>query len=132
MKHWVQPTKAYFTTLQTKKDFQVSLVGSCGQVVNPLLDVHVFLSKSRTFSNSGNYDDPELDKLYDAMNRSPDPAAQRRLMRKFEKRALDEQAHHLIVLWWYRIVPHRAVVRGWKISPSHYLNQDLGNVWLAQ
>jgi hypothetical protein len=21
--------------------------------------------------------------------------------------------------------------RGWKIGPSHYLNQDLGTVWLA-
>lgn len=37
-----------------------------------------------------------------------------------------------ITLWWYRIVPYRTVVRGWKISPSHYQNQDLANVWLAQ
>ncbi len=34
--------------------------------------------------------------------------------------------------WWYRIIPHRSIVRGWKISPSHYINQDLGNVWLAE
>jgi peptide/nickel transport system substrate-binding protein len=24
----------------------------------------------------------------------------------------------------------RSYVKGWKISPSHYLNQDLGNIWL--
>ena len=35
-------------------------------------------------------------------------------------------------LWWYRIVPYRSIVQGWKISPSHYLNQDLAMVWLAQ
>ena len=28
-------------------------------------------------------------------------------------------------LWWYRIVPYRSYVKGWKISPRHYLNQDL-------
>ena len=66
------------------------------------------------------------------MNRTGDFAEQRRVMRQFEKRALDEQAHMLITLWWYRIIPHRAVVRGWKISPSHYQNQDLGTVWLAK
>jgi peptide/nickel transport system substrate-binding protein len=53
-------------------------------------------------------------------------------MRQFEKRVLDEQAHMPNTLWWYRIVPYRSVVRGWKISPSHYLNQDLAMVWLAQ
>ena len=132
VKHWVQPTKAFYTTLKTKKDFQVSVLAFCGQVVNPFVDVHRFLSKSRSISNWGNYDDPELDKLYDTMNRSPDPAEQRRIMRKFEKRTLDEEAHHIIVLWWYRIIPHRSIVRGWKISPNHYTNQDLGTVWLAE
>jgi hypothetical protein len=32
--------------------------------------------------------------------------------------------------YWYRIVPMRSYVKGWKISPSHYLNQDLANIWL--
>ena len=27
----------------------------------------------------------------------------------------------MITLWWYRIIPHRSEVKGWKISPSHYL-----------
>ena len=32
--------------------------------------------------------------------------------------------------WWERIVPFRSYVKGWKISPSHYINQDLATVWL--
>jgi peptide/nickel transport system substrate-binding protein len=28
------------------------------------------------------------------------------------------------------MVPHRSYVKGWKISPSHYLNQDLATIWL--
>lgn len=53
-------------------------------------------------------------------------------MTHLEKRVLNEQAHMPHMLWWHRIVPHRAVVRGCKIRPSHYLNQDLATVWLAQ
>jgi peptide/nickel transport system substrate-binding protein len=28
------------------------------------------------------------------------------------------------------MVPHRSYVKGWKISSSHYLNQDLATIWL--
>ena len=55
---------------------------------------------------------------------------QKKLMRQYEKRALDEQAHMMVSLWWYKINPHRSYVQGWKIAPSHYLNQQLDNVWL--
>jgi peptide/nickel transport system substrate-binding protein len=27
-------------------------------------------------------------------------------------------------------VPHHSYVKGWKISPSHYVNQDLATIWL--
>ena len=74
--------------------------------------------------------DPEADALFDRMNRSVDPAEQRRIMRRFEKRVLDEEAHMFVSIWTYRIIPHRSVVRGWKINPSHYLNQSLENIWL--
>ena len=41
-----------------------------------------------------------------------------------------DQAHQAFLLWWYRTVPHHSYVKGWKISTSHYLNQDLATVWL--
>ena len=37
-----------------------------------------------------------------------------------------------ISLWWYKINPHRSYVKGWNIAPSHYLNQQLDNVWIDQ
>lgn len=127
----VQPTGPFYATLRKKKDFQVSLDFNCQAVVNPLIDVSKVISESRAGNNYAGYDDPELDELFDAMNRSGDPKEQRRIMRQFEKRALDEQAHMLVTLWWYRIIPHLSKVRGWKVNPSHYLNQDLSGVWLA-
>ena len=36
----------------------------------------------------------------------------------------------LFLLWRYRIVPYRSYVKGWKIGPSHYVNQDLATIWL--
>ena len=64
------------------------------------------------------------------MLHEPDPAKQRALMREFEKYVLDTQAHELPLTFWYRIVPYRSYVKGWKISPSHFLNQDLATIWL--
>jgi peptide/nickel transport system substrate-binding protein len=29
-------------------------------------------------------------------------------------------------------VPMRSYVKGWKISPSHYVNQDLATIWLDE
>ena len=68
--------------------------------------------------------------LYDAMLRETEPTKQRQLMRQFEKRVLDEEVHALYLMWWYRIIPYRAYVEGWKISPSHFINQDLATIWL--
>lgn len=126
----VQPTGPFYATLRKKKDFDVSLDFNCQAVVNPLLDVAKFISDDVSGNQYGSYQDRELDKMFNAMNQSGDPKEQRAIMRKFEKRALDEQAHAFISLWWYRIIPHRSYVKGWHISPSHYLNQQLDGVWI--
>jgi peptide/nickel transport system substrate-binding protein len=130
-KQVVRPTDSYFRTLRSRtKDFDVAIDFNCESVVNPLLDVSKYISDDRSGSNWANYQDRVLDDLFDRMNRTTDVKEQYQIMRQFEKRALEDQAHMIVTLWWHRIVPHRAVVRGWEISPSHYQNQDLGTVWL--
>ena len=110
--------------------FEVALEASCNSVVNPLLDVQKYLPQSVFTENYGHYDDqPEID-LYQRMLRETDGAKQRALMRDFEKRVLDTEAHEMVVTYWHRIVPLRSYVKGWKVGPSHYVNQDLANVWL--
>jgi len=126
----VQPTGPFYDTLRKKKDFDVSLDFNCQAVVNPLLDVAKFISDDKTGNQYGGYKDRVLDDMFDNMNREPDPAKQRAMMRRFERRVLDEEADTMITLWWYRIIPHRSYVKGWKINPSHYLNQDLSGIWL--
>jgi len=127
----VVPTGPWFDAMRSGS-FDVVVEASCNSVVNPLLDVQKYLPHTVSSENYGNYDDgPEID-LYQKMLHETDGAKQRALMREFEKHVLDTQAHELVVTYWNRIVPLRSYVKGWKVSPSHYVNQDLANVWLDQ
>ena len=128
----VFPTGPFYDMLRQKKEFDVSIDFNCQSVVNPLLDVSKYLSDTRSKSQYGQYQDAEVDALFDKMNQSGDTKEQRKLMRQMEKLTLDTHANQFMTLWWHRIVPHRSYVKGWKISPSHYLNQALDNVWLAK
>jgi peptide/nickel transport system substrate-binding protein len=88
-----------------------------------------YLSVDRAPENRSRSKDPELDKLYDDHLRERDPEKRKALIRAFEKR-LFEQAYQQPLLWWHRIVPSHKTVMGWKMSPSHNLGADLGEVWL--
>jgi peptide/nickel transport system substrate-binding protein len=97
----------------------------------PSLGLAKYVSFKRAPENRSRADDDELDKLYDAQVRELDANKRKDIIRAFEKR-LFEQAYQQPILWWHRIVPTHKVVMGWKMSPSHNLGQDLGEVWLNQ
>jgi len=126
----VLPSPAFYDAVRKKNDFDVTVYFNCQSIVNPLADVSAYISDDIAGNNYAGYQDRTMDKLFDQMNRSNDPAEQRKLMRAYEKRALDEEGLQFVTLWWYKINPHRSYVKGWKIAPSHYLNQHLDNVWL--
>jgi peptide/nickel transport system substrate-binding protein len=125
----VLPTGPYNDAL-LHGDFTVAVDAECQNNVNPLLDGTKYLPHSVSEGNYGNFEDPVEVDLYDRMLRETDFPRQRDLMRQFEKRVLDTEAHEMFLLWRYRIVPYRSYVKGWKISPSHYVNQDLATIWL--
>jgi len=122
---------AYYTPLR-KGDFQVAMDFQCGYIVEPDLDMYKFLSTERNPANYGRYKDPVLDKMYDEQSRATDPEKRKQIIRQFEKRLLEEEAHYLMTLQWHRIIPHSAKVKGWTVTPSHYLNNTLDTVWLDQ
>jgi peptide/nickel transport system substrate-binding protein len=127
---WVEPTAPFWATLR-KKSFDVTMDFNCESVVNPLTDMSKFLSDDISKRNFGNYQDRELDQLHERMIRETNFDKLKGMCRQFEKRIIEEEGHTFPLLWWNRTVPHNARMNGWKISPSHYLNQDLSNVWLA-
>ena len=131
VKQEVIEAAAYYTPLR-KGDFQVAMDFQCGYIVEPDLDMYKFLSTERNPANYGRYKDPVLDKLYDEQSRATDAEKRKQIIRQFEKRVLDEEAHYLMTLQWHRIIPHSAKVKGWTVTPSHYLNNTLDTVWLDQ
>jgi peptide/nickel transport system substrate-binding protein len=128
VKQLTVPSPVWYSKLRKTKDFDVSTDANCQSVVNPISDVAKFLGGQS--NNYGNYKDPELDAIYAELVKAPSAAEQRKIMRRFETRALNDQTHMITTMWWYRITVHRSYFKGWKISPSHYLNQHLDNVWL--
>jgi peptide/nickel transport system substrate-binding protein len=131
VKQEVVEAASYYSVLR-KGAHQVAMDFQCGYIVEPDLDMYKFLSTKRNPANYGNYEDPVLDELYDKQGRAKSVEERKKLIRAFEKRLLDEEVHYLMTLQWHRIVPHSAKVKGWTITPSHYLNNTLDTVWLTQ
>ncbi len=124
----VLPSPQFYDGLRKSHEFDVSIDFNCQSVINPIADITKFLGSSG--ANYGQYNDQPLEDIYSKIEKSGDVAEQRRLIRDYEKRALSDEMHMGLTLWWYKINPHRSYVKGWKIAPSHYLNQQLDNVWL--
>jgi len=129
--HEVIEPAAYFSVLR-KGDFEVAMDFQCGYIVEPDLDIYKFISSDKNPANYGAYNDRALDELYVKQSRASDPEERKRYIRQFEKRLLDEEAHYFMTLQWHRIIPHSSKVKGWQITPSHYLNNQLDTVWLAE
>jgi peptide/nickel transport system substrate-binding protein len=121
---------AYYAALR-KGEHDVGMDFQCGYIVEPDLDTYKFLSTSRNPANYGYYEDPVLDALYDKQSQATNVEERKKIIREFEKRVLDEQAHYLMTLQWHRIIPHSSRLHGWTITPSHYLNNTLDTVWLS-
>lgn len=112
--------------------YEVAMDLHCGDLVEPGLDLRKFLSTERSPGNFARYSDHILDSLYDLQEREGEAVRRRQIIREFERRLLDEEAHYLVTLQWQRIVPHVSTLKGWTITPSPTLNQTLDTVWLEQ
>jgi peptide/nickel transport system substrate-binding protein len=120
---------AYHPMLK-RGDFDVAMDFQCGFIVEPDLDLPRFVSTSD--ANYGKHKDTVIDDLFSRQGRATDPEERKKILRQLEKRLLDDEAHVIYTLQWHRIIPHLAKVKGWTITPSHYLNNQLDTVWLAE
>ena len=130
--HVQQEEGAYFNDFR-QGNYDAGIDFSCDFMDDPDLQLFKFVSSDKSPVNYARYNDSVLDDLYDKQSRATDPKERLKLIRQFEKRVIDEKAYQFPpTLWWQRIVPHWTKVKGWKITPSHYVNQDLRDVWLAE
>jgi peptide/nickel transport system substrate-binding protein len=125
----ILPTGPWFETMRSG-GFDVTLEGNCQSVVNPVLDIQKYLPRTVYTENYGNFDDQREIDLYQQVLHETDLMKQRAAMRELERYVLDEKANEIFVLWQHRIVPYRTYLKGFKVSASFYLNQDLGRIWL--
>ena len=131
--HDVKETAAYTADLRNK-NFDVGLDFNCDYFDEPDLQLAKFYSASGLGKglNLSHYDDPELDKMIDAQSRETDAAKRLVLVHNIEKYAMETKAYMHPVLWWYRIIPYNAKVRGYTIGSNHYTTMDMANIWLAK
>jgi peptide/nickel transport system substrate-binding protein len=132
VKQEVVEASAYYGQVLRPGNFDVAADFQCGYTVEPDLDLYKFTSKEKNPANYSRYTDHVLDELYEKQGRTTDVEERKRLIRDFEKRLLDDEVHYIYTLQWHRIIPHSARVKGWTITPSHYLNQQLDTVWLSE
>ena len=81
--------------------------------------------------NPSGYIDRKIDGLYARIDSEFDPAARTALVREFERHFLSE-AYQVPFLWLNRTVSMPTKLKGFVMTPSHFLNQDLGSLWLAE
>ncbi len=122
---------AQWSAALTSGNFDVIVDFTNDYVDDPSLALVKYLSFDKSPTNGSRAIDRTLDGLYERQQRTMDAGARRQLLRQFETRALGE-AYSVPLLWVQRIVAMNADVRGWRISPSNSLGQDLTDVWLAK
>jgi peptide/nickel transport system substrate-binding protein len=131
VQHVQQETAAYENDKRSG-NFEVSVDFLADYLDEPDVQLSKFISADRSPSNYGKYTDRELDRIFEQQSRETDPEKRKQLVWQFEDRVVGEMAYTFPIIWWQRIIPHAAALKGYEVLPTHYVNQDLTDVWLAQ
>ena len=129
VEHRPLETAAWFNDGQNTGNFELIIAPT----VEFMDDPDQFLGRYATGStqNWGRYSDPRIDDLFSRQARTLDPAERKKLVNELEKIVLGN-AYYMPGLWWTRNVVHWAKVKNYVAPPSHYTNQKLQDVWLAE
>jgi peptide/nickel transport system substrate-binding protein len=130
VEHEQLETKLYQAALRGG-NFEVGLDFNCDFMDEPNLQLQKYLSSDKSTIDYSRSKDRTLDGLFDKQVGATSTAERRKILREFEKHAMEE-AYSVPTIWWHRIIVTWKQLKGWHMSPSHYLNQDLTDVWLDQ
>jgi len=98
---------------------------------DPTIELTKYVSHDLSPVNYSYSTDRFLDALFIGQAVTSDTRQRTKIVRDFEQHALSE-AYTVPLLWWNRIVATSAKLKGWSITPSHFIGQDLTDVWLDQ
>jgi peptide/nickel transport system substrate-binding protein len=114
-----------------KGEFDVAVEFQADFMDDPTAQFSKFLTRAKSPSGYSGHTDTKIDEMYDKQRRTIDPVERTKIVREMERYAL-EKAYNVPVLWWQRIIVIHKKIKGWHLTPSHYLWQDLADVWLEQ
>jgi peptide/nickel transport system substrate-binding protein len=130
VQHEQLETKLYLAAQQKEGGtYDAALDFNCDFMDEPNLQLQKYLSLDKSPINYAHQTDRKLDELYEKQSSEMNKKKRYALLREFERHAL-EQAYAIPTIWWHRIIVHDKQMKGWNITPSHYVDQDLANVWL--
>ena len=130
VEHEQLETKLYQDRV-AKGDFDVAVEFQADFMDDPTAQFSKYLTKMLSPSGYSGHTDTKIDDLYQKQRRSADPDERTKIVREMEAYALT-QAYNIPLLWWQRIIITDKKIKGWYMTPSHYLWQDLTDVWLDQ
>lgn len=113
------------------RDFDIALDFSGDFYDDPTFQLTKYASHDLSPVNFSGSTDRFLDALYVAQAMTSDQRERARMVHDFERHALTE-AYTVPLLWWNRIVATSSKLKGWSVTPSHFIGQDLTNVWLER
>jgi peptide/nickel transport system substrate-binding protein len=122
-------TASWFADGRDQGNFELIINPAGAYIDDPDQLLYQYVTGST--NNWGRFSNPAIDDLFSRQSRSLDPAERRKLVIELQKVILDN-AYHMPGLWWSRNVVHWAKVKNWKAQPSHFTNQRLQDVWLAE
>jgi peptide/nickel transport system substrate-binding protein len=130
VQHEQLETRLYLAAQQRgNPTFDASLDFSCDFMDEPNLQLLKYISADRSALNYSGHTDRQLDELFDRQSGELDKAKRAALVRQFESRLMQE-SYVVPTIWWHRIIVHHKQLQGWNMTPSHYVGQDLTDVWL--
>ena len=115
--------------LVDRGEFDVLLDFAGDYYDDPTVQLSKYVSQDLSPVNYSGSRDRFLDALFVGQAMSTDQRQRLKIIRDFERHALTE-AYTVPLLWWNRIVATSAKLKGWSITPSHFIGQDLTDVWL--
>jgi len=98
---------------------------------DPTIQLTKYVSQDLSPVDFSGATDRFLDALFIGQAVTTDSRQRAKIVRDFERHALTE-AYSVPLLWWNRIAVISSKVKGWTITPSHFIGQDLTDVWLNQ
>jgi peptide/nickel transport system substrate-binding protein len=113
------------------QDFDIALDFSGDYYDDPTIQLNKYVSRDLSSASYSGASDRFLDALFIGQAMTTDQRERAKIVRDFERHALTE-AYTVPLLWWNRIVATSSNLKGWNITPSHFIGQDLADVWLDQ